>query len=363
MRAIFAMHLEGRERTKINKLRRAGTVDKIMHKWYCMHMRIAAFEVKDYELKDFERATGYGLEVDLYPDNMSAQNVEWVKGCEGITTLGFSDLSEPMIKKLAEFGVKFLATRTVGFNHIDLEACKKYGIRTSNAYYEPYNVADFAVMLMLMLLRKAKISVCRALVNDFSLDGMCGREMRNLTIGVIGAGKIGRAVIGNLQGFGCRVLAYDPYAKDHVDGATFVDLDTLYKESDIISLHVPLTPSNRHMIDAKAIAKMKDGVLIINTARGGLIDTDALIEALENEKIGGAGLDTIEQEEGIAHIDLRARIVNKRDVFYLKQFPNVIFTSHYAFFTEEATSAMVDCGLKSLALFGAGKDNPYEING
>ncbi len=327
-----------------------------------MLMKIVAYEVKDYELKDFERAKDFGHDIILCEENLSDENVELVKGCEGITTLGFSDLTAPMIEKLAKYGVKYIATRTVGFNHIDLEACKKWGIRASNAYYEPYNVADFAVMLMLMLLRKAKISVCRALVNDFSLDGMCGREMRNLTVGVIGAGKIGRAVIGNLQGFGCRVLAYDPYAKDHVDGATFTDLDTLYRESDIISLHVPLTAHNRHMIDADDISKMKDGVIIINTARGALIDTDALIEALEREKVGGAGLDTIEQEEGIAHIDLRARIVDKRDVFYLKQFPNVIFTSHYAFFTEEATSAMVECGLKSLALFGEGKENPFEIN-
>ncbi len=325
-------------------------------------MKVAAFEVKDYELKDFERAKAYGLDISLYADNLSDENIEWVKGCEGITTLGFSDLSAPMIKKLSDAGVKYIATRTVGFNHIDLAACKKYGVRVSNAYYEPYNVADFAVMLMLMLLRKAKISVCRALVNDFSLDGMCGREMRNLTVGVIGAGKIGRAVIGNLQGFGCKILAYDPYAKDHADGAEFVDLETIYRESDIITLHVPLTQSNHHMIDGAAIEKMKVGVLIINTARGGLIDTDALITALENEKVGGAGLDTIEAEDGVAHIDLRARIVNKRDIFYLKQFPNVIFTSHYAFFTEEATSAMVECGLKSLAFFGEGKDNPFEIN-
>lgn len=324
-------------------------------------MKIAAFEVQDYELKDFENADKLGLEVQLHGEYLTKDTVEMVKGCEGVTTLGFSDLSAPMMKKLSELGVKFLATRTIGFNHIDLEAAKKYNIRVSNAYYEPYNVADFAVMLMLMLLRKAKISVCRALVNDFSLDGMCGREMRNLTVGVIGAGKIGRAVIGNLQGFGCRVLAYDPYAKDHTDGAEFTDLDTIYRESDIISLHVPLTPANKHMINAEAIAKMKDGVFIINTARGALIDTNALIEGLESEKIGGAGLDTIEQEEGVTHIDLRARIIGKRDIFYLKQFPNVIFTSHYAFFTEEATSAMVDCALRSFAFFKEGKLNPFEI--
>ena len=326
-------------------------------------MKIAAFEVKDYELGDFERAKGYGLQADLHAENLTADNVRLAEGCEGVTTLGFSDLTAPVLEELKKMGVKYLATRTVGFNHIDLEAAKKLGIRVSNAYYEPYNVADFTVMLMLMLLRKAKISVCRALVNDFSLDGMCGREMRNLTVGIIGAGKIGRAVISNLSGFGCKVLAYDPYAKERPDGAIFTDLDSLLKESDIISLHVPLTAANRHLIDGEAIAKMKRGVLIINTARGGLIDTDALIDGLESEQIGGAGLDTIESEEGVAHIDLRARIVDKRDLFYLKQFPNVIFTSHYAFFTEEATSAMVECALKSLALFGEGRDNPFEVIG
>ena len=325
-------------------------------------MKIAAFEVQEYELKDFKRAAEYGLDAQLHGELLTKENIGLVKGCTGVTTLGFSDLSAPMLKELAALGIKFLATRTIGFNHIDLEAAKKYGIRVSNAYYEPYNVADFTVMLMLMLLRKAKISVCRALVNDFSLDGMCGREMRNLTVGIIGAGKIGRSVIGNLQGFGCRVLAYDPYIKEPVDGAELTTLDTLYKESDIISLHVPLTPQNHHMIDGRAIQKMKDGVLLINTARGGLVDTEALIDALESEKIGGAGLDTIEQEDGVAHIDLRARIVGKRDIFYLKQFPNVIFTSHYAFFTEEATSAMVECALKSLAAFDEGKPNPFEVN-
>ena len=326
-------------------------------------MKIAAFEVKDYELPDFAKAKDYGLEAKLYKEDLTKDNVELVKGCEGVTTLGFSDLRAPMIRKLAELGVKYLATRTVGFNHIDLAAAKECGIRVSNAFYDPYNVADFTVMLMLMLLRKAKISVCRALVNDFSLDGMCGREMRNLTVGIIGAGKIGRAVIGNLQGFGCRILAYDPYVAGEIAGAEMTGFDRVLEESDIISLHVPLNDESRHIIDAGAIRKMKDGALIINTARGGLIDTGALISALESEKIGGAGLDTIEAEDGLAHIDLRARIVDKRDIFYLKQFPNVIFTSHYAFFTEEATAAMVNCALRSLRDCGEGKKNPLEIFG
>lgn len=325
-------------------------------------MKVLSFETKKYELADFERAAQYGLKVTLNEEPLTAENVAATSGYEGVTTLGFSNLDASVIKRLSENGVKYLATRTVGFNHIDLEAAKKYGVRVSNAHYDPYNVADFTVMLILMLLRKAKISVCRALVNDFSLDGMCGKEMRNLTVGIIGAGKIGRAVMSNLTGFGCRVLAFDPFVNEKtVNGAIMTDLDTLYRESDVISLHIPLTENSRHFIDRGAIAKMKDGVLIINTARGGLIDTNALIDALESGKVGGAGLDTVETEEGIAHVDLRARVVSRRDLFYLKQFPNVIFTSHYAFFTEEATSAMVLCALKSFALWQSGTENPYEI--
>lgn len=325
-------------------------------------MKITAFEVKEYELADFGRAEEYGLSATLIEEPLTQANLSRVAGSEGVTTLGFSDLTAPALKRLAQYGVKYLATRTVGYNHIDLEAAKQYGIRVSNASYSPYNVADFTVMLILMLLRKAKISVCRALVNDFSLDGMCGREMRNLTVGVVGTGKIGKTVIQNLSGFGCKILAYDPYADPAgIPNVRFTDFDTLCRESDVITLHVPLTPSTRHLIDGAAFSKMKKGALLINTARGGLVSTPDLIEALESGRLGGAGLDTVESEEGVAHIDLRARVVDRRDLFYLKQFPNVVFTSHYAFFTEEATSAMVSCALESLSRFGAGKENPYEI--
>ncbi len=323
-------------------------------------MKIISFETKNYELADFERAKEYGLSVTLCEEELTAENAYRAQGYDGVTTLGFSDLSAPVLAELAKYGVKYLATRTIGYDHIDLQAAKKYEIRVSNAKYEPYNVADFTVMLMLMLLRKAKISVCRALVNDFSLDGMCGKEMRSLTVGIIGTGKIGKAVIRNLSGFGCKILAYDPYAKE-TEGAEMTDLHSIFRNSDIISLHMPLTEENKYFIDRNAIANMKDGVILINTARGGLIRTQDLIDALESGKIGGAGLDTIEAEEGIAHVDLRTRIVNKRELFYLKQFPNVILTSHYAYFTEEAASSMVQSALKSFFLWKEAKENEYEI--
>lgn len=326
-------------------------------------MKIAAFEVRDYEDKDFERASSYGHEASVYRERLSLDTVPLVRGCEGVSVLGHSVLDEEVIKALEKAGVRFVATRTIGFNHIDLNAAKKYGIRVSNAQYSPYNVADFTVMLILMLLRKAKVSVIRALVNDFSLDGTCGRELRSLTVGIVGAGKIGRTVIQNLSGFGCKILAHDPFvpAENLPSFVKGVALEELLKESDIVSLHIPYTAENRHLINRERFALMKDGALLVNTARGELVDTDALVEAIESGKLGGAGIDTVEQEENVCHVDLRTNIVSKRNLFYLKQFPNVVYTPHQAFFTEEATVAMVESNLESLRLFEKGLANPYEI--
>lgn len=326
-------------------------------------MKIAAFEVKNFEEKAFGSAPSHGLDVTIHSERLTPDSLSLAEGCDGVNILGHSVIDEPLLQSLQKAGVKYIATRTIGFNHIDVKAANKLGIRVSNAHYSPYNVADFTVMLMLMLLRKAKISVIRALVNDFSLDEMCGRELRSLTVGIVGAGKIGRTVMQNLSGFGCKILAYDPF----VDPATLpasvkcVSLDEVLKNSDILSLHIPYTEENRHLLNRERINRMKRGAFLINTARGELVDTDALVEAIENGQIGGAGIDTIEQEENVCHVDLGTHIVAKRDIFYLKQFPNVIYTPHQAFFTEEATAAMVESSLESLELFGKNQPNPYEI--
>lgn len=326
-------------------------------------MKIAAFEVQDHEKKNFDAAISRGLEVAIHSENLTPDNLSLVKGCTGICILGHSVIDGTLMEELHRAGVKYIATRTIGFNHIDVKAAKKLGIKVSNAHYSPYNVADFTVMLMLMLLRKAKISVVRALVNDFSLDEMCGRELRSLTVGIVGAGKIGRTVMQNLSGFGCKILTYDPF----VDPATLpsyvknVSLEEILKSSDILSLHIPYTAENKHLLNRERIALMKRGAFLVNTARGELVDTDALVEAIESGQIGGAGIDTIEDEENVCHVDLGTHIVAKRDIFYLKQFPNVIYTPHQAFFTEEATAAMVESSLESLELFGKNQPNPYEI--
>ena len=326
-------------------------------------MKVAVFEVHDYEDDDFALAPSYGLEIQTCREILSRKNLSLVQGCKGVSVLGHSILDAQILTELKKAGVRFIATRTIGYNHIDMKAAQALKLRVSNAQYSPHNVADFTVMLMLMLLRKAKIPVIRALVNDFSLDDMRGKELRSCTVGIVGAGKIGRAVMQNLSGFGCKILVYDPFAENIAlpEGAKQASLDEILTTCDILSLHIPFTEDNRHFLDGGRLNKMKRGALLINTARGELVDTEALICAVESGQIGGVAIDTVEDEENICHVDLGTRVVPKRDLFYLKQFPNVIYTPHLAFFTEEATSAMVQSALESLKLFDENRPNPYEI--
>lgn len=326
-------------------------------------MKVMAYEVKDYEINAFQfYAKELNMEIAYSSDTLTMENIDQTKGIAYVTISGMGKITAEILNVLKKNGVEFLAARCIGYNHIDLEAAKKVGIHISNAMYSPNNVADFAVMLMLMLIRKVKVSICRATVNDFSLVGMQGKEMHSLTVGVIGTGRIGATVIQNLSGFGCKILACDKYPSKQISAlAKYVDQDTLYRESDIITLHMPLTNDNYHMIDKDSIAKMKDGVIIINTARGGLVNSQDLITALEEEKVGGAGIDTLEDEEGICHMDHNLEIINHRDLLYLKQFPNVILTQHYAFFTDQAVDDMVKSALYSFTYFINGESNPYEV--
>jgi D-lactate dehydrogenase len=217
-------------------------------------------------------------------------------------------------------------------------------------------------MLMLMSVRKMKRIMQREEINDFSLPGIQGRELPNFTVGVIGTGRIGRSVIRDLSGFGCRIYAYDLYENETVKQyASYVTLEELYEKCDMITLHMPLNAENTHMIDAAAIKKMKDGVVIINTARGGLIDTKALIGGLESGKIGAAGLDVIEDEFGMYYFDRKSDVLSKRDLYILRGFPNVIVTPHMAFYTDQAVSDMVRHSMESCLLREAGKEDPWKV--
>ena len=313
-------------------------------------MKIAAFEVRPDEKDSFARwSKEYQVELLEYTQVPTLENAGLVAGCEGVTILGQGKIDRALLGKYRDLGVKYLSTRTIGSDHIDLEAAKELGILVCNASYAPDAVADFTIMMMLMCLRQYKQAFWRGYVNDFSLTGLQGKNMRAMTVGVMGTGRIGQQVIRDLQGFGCRILAYDVHQNEETAKmAEYTDLETLYRECDIITLHMPLLPSTRHMINRESIAKMKKGVILVNCARGGLTDTEALIEGIESMQIGALGMDTTEGDEGIIHCDRRSDIIANLNWFYLHQFRNVIMTQHMAFYTEQAVDSMAQCGVEGL---------------
>lgn len=280
-------------------------------------------------------------------------------GCIDILT---SKMTEELLAGLKEYGVNYVVTRTIGYDHIDVDAAKKLGITVANAPYGPHGVADYAVMLILMSLRKMKRIMERTNIQDYTLKGIQGRELKDMTVGVIGTGRIGRTVIGNLSGFGCKLLAYDLFENEEVKKyAEYVTLEEIWKQADILTLHAPLTDSSRHMIGKDTIAKMKDGVVIVNTARGGLIDSEALIEGIESGKIGAAGLDVVENEFELYYYDRKSDILNNRELAVLRGFPNVTVTHHMAFYTDECVKTVVRDSLMGCKLFMEGKNNPWEV--
>ena len=326
-------------------------------------MKIMVYEARPDEMADLNtQAARLGVEIETTSAVPTLENASLATGCLGVSILGQGKIDAPLLDAYKALGVGYLSTRTIGYDHIDLDHALAIGIRVCNASYAPNGVADFTVMMMLMCLRQYKQALWRGQVNDFSLTGLQGREMKDLTIGIIGTGRIGTQVIRNLSGFGCRILAYDLRRNPAVESqVTYVDFDTLLGQSDVISLHMPLLESNRHMINREAIARMKDGVVIINCSRGELADIEALIEGIETEKIGALGMDTAEGDEGIIHADHRVDILPNRNWFYLHQFRNVIMTQHMAFYTDAAVASMVRCGLEGICQMASGKLCPTEL--
>lgn len=313
-------------------------------------MKIKMYEVREDEKKAIERvAEELGADVSISSNILTPQEAESLRGIDGVSILGRTTVNKELLDGLKKAGVGYVSTRTVGYNHMDVAYAAEVGIRLCNANYPPYGVAEFTIMLMLLALRKYKPAMWRQGVNDYSLSGLQGREIRNMTVGVMGTGKIGRAVIKDLGGFGCRILAYDPYpAEDLKNTVEYVDGDTLLRTSDIITLHIPLMESTRHMINREAIAKMKTGVVIINASRGELTDIEALTEGIETEKIGALAMDVFEDENGIYHESRINDIIRNRKMAYIRQFPNVVLTQHMAFSTEANTDSMVECGIRGI---------------
>lgn len=325
-------------------------------------MKLLAYSVREDEKIFFETyGKKYGIEVVMKKEPPNLDNVKQMENCSCVSIIT-TPINKELIRQWKDKGVRHISTRTVGFDHIDCQAAREMGITVSNVSYSPYSVADYTIMLLLMAVRKVGVITRRYMVQDFSLKGVQGRELRNLTIGVVGTGKIGQTVIGYLKGFGCRILAYDLNEKEEIMSmAEYVSLNDLFQESDVITFHAPSTSDSYHMVNRKSIAMMKDGVILVNTARGSLVDTDALIEGLESGKIGGAALDVLEDEQRIYYQDYKNANIRHRQMAILANTPGVILTPHTAFFTDQAVSDMVEYSILSCKNRMEGKEDPFQI--
>lgn len=312
-------------------------------------MKIVAFEVRADEQAEFARQAKLpDIELKLRSDALTAENLEVCNGADAVLILGRMHYDEQLLAAIKARGVNCLVTRSIGMDHIDLDAAQRLGIAVSNISYAPDSVADFTIMLLLIALRKYKPALYRQNVNDYSLAGLQGRTLSSLTVGVIGVGRIGRAVLERLSGFGCKLLAYGPSGvRDVPAGVQAVSLEDLLAQSDVVSFHVPLTSETQGMVDADFIARMRDGVVLVNTARGELMDVPSLIEGIETGKIGALAMDVFTNEGSIYHHSLVNDIVANRDMAYLRQFPNTVLTQHMAFYTEQAVGEMVSHAIEA----------------
>ena len=327
-------------------------------------MKVTVYNCREFDEKELFERFGRELNIELVlcPDAPDQENAALAKGSECIDIIT-SKMPADLLKVFADYGVKYVTTRTIGYDHVDVKAAKALGMTVANAPYGPCGVADYAVMLILMTIRKMKRILERTNIQDYTLKGIQGRELKDLTVGVIGTGRIGRTVLKDLSGFGCRLIAYDLYENEDVkaQGVHYVTLEEMWQQADVITLHAPLTDENHHMINKETISKMKDGVMIVNTARGGLIDSEALISGIESGKIGGAGLDVVENEFGLYYYDRKSDILNNRELAILRGFPNVTVSHHMAFYTDECVETVVRDSLLGCRYFVEGKENPWEV--
>jgi D-lactate dehydrogenase len=321
-------------------------------------MKIAVFSAKKYDREFLSAANGARHELRFFEPQLNEETSGLATGFEAVCVFVNDQVNAAVIANLHSIGVQLIALRCAGYNNVDLAAAKKHGIAVVRVpAYSPYAVAEHTIALMLALNRKLHRAYNRVREGNFALDGLIGFDMHGKTIGVIGTGQIGTVVAQILTGFGCPTLAFDPVpnATCRSRGVRYVELDALFAQSDIITLHCPLTPENKHMINRHALEKMKPGVMLINTSRGALLDTLAIIQALKSGTIGYLGLDVYEEEERIFFED-RSGLILSDDVFArLLTFPNVIITGHQAFFTREALENIAATTIENITAFENGQ--------
>jgi D-specific alpha-keto acid dehydrogenase len=296
-----------------------------------------------------ELAGRFGVVPTITEAPLSEANVDLARGNRCVSVGHKTRVTNATLTALSEAGVTYVSTRSVGCNHIDVNYAESVGISVGTVAYSPDSVADYTLMLMLMAVRHAKSVLRRVDVHDYRLSDVRGRELRDLTIGVIGTGRIGGAVMERLRGFGCRTLAYDTRRGIAAD---YVTLGALLEQSDIVTLHTPLSAETHHLLDRHGIERMKPGAVVVNTGRGALIDTEALVSALEGGRLGGAALDVLEGEDGIFYADCRDKPIESELLLRLHEMPNVLITPHTAYYTDHALRDTVENSLTNCLTHG-----------
>lgn len=323
-------------------------------------MRIAFFSTQPYDREFFDRENQDERFVyQFYETHLGPHIVQAVTDVDAVCVFVNDRVDREVMEVLASRGVKIVALRCAGFNNVDLDAAREFGISVCRVpAYSPEAVAEHTMALLLTLNRKTHKAYNRVREQNFALNGLLGFNLYGKTIGIIGTGKIGKAFCRVAKGFGCKLVAFDIYEDEQLKetGVSYVDIDALYQQSDIISLHCPLVPENKHMINKDTIQRMKEGVILLNTSRGALIDTAAVIEALKTRKIGGLAIDVYEQEEKLFFKDLSGTIIEDDTIQRLMSFPNVLITAHQAFFTQEALHQITSTTLKNVEELLAGQE-------
>ena len=327
-------------------------------------MKIAVFSAKKYDQESFKQWADPSLEFSFFDVPLDKHSAKLTQGYEAVCVFVNDDLSQAVLTELKTMGVGIIALRCAGFNNVDLAAAKELGLRVARVpAYSPEAVAEHTVAMILCLNRKLHKAYNRVRDDNFALDGLVGFNLHGKTAGLIGTGRIGVATAKILLGFGMQLLCYDLKKNEELikAGAQYVPLEKLWAESDLLSLHCPLTPQTQHLINDNSLAQMKDGVMLINTSRGGLIDTKAVIKALKSRKIGYLGLDVYEQEADLFFQDLSGQLIDDEVFKRLLTFPNVLITGHQAFFTQEALQQICQVTCDNLLAFQANSLSGNEL--
>ena len=321
---------------------------------------IAFFDTKSYDRESFIKYSGEDFNFRFFENKLNPDTVSMAACCDAVCAFVNDDIDRYVLEQLEKFGVGLVAMRCAGYNNVDLKAARGRVKVVRVPAYSPYAVAEHAMGMILMLNRKLHRAYIRTRDHNFSLEGLTGFDLKDKTVGIIGTGKIGRCFADICKGFGMNIIGFDPYESEEFCGK-YMSLDELLSKSDIISLHCPLTKENRRLINKETVAKMKDGVFIINTSRGRLIDTQSLVDGLKSGKVAAAGRDVYEEETDIFFEDYSDEIIKDDTLSTLISMPNVIVTSHQAFLTREALSAIAETTVKNLEDYFSGKELTNEI--